>query len=253
MVRRAMRFSVILLIGLAWVIRGDEPRPAKPPEKPVPAADPAADDERVLKDAGIALDDVVLLAFLRERSLDDDGRKKLEELVRRLGHDDFDERENASRALVSRGSLAVPFLNEALSQKDAEVARRARECLDAIKRGADSAVPSAEGEIILTTRYRHGLRLAGPGGEGRRHLPLMVAITDNGSGIPESERGKIFDLFYTTKQHGTGLGLPLTLQIIAAHGGNIACEPTKGGGTTFEVWLPRAELGGTQAAHDKTT
>ncbi len=40
----------------------------------------------------------------------------------------------------------------------------------------------ADGEIVLTTAYRHGLRLAGPAGEGRRHLPLMVAVSDNGVG-----------------------------------------------------------------------
>ena len=83
----------------------------------------------------------------------------------------------------------------------------------------------------------------------------ILRMTDNGSGIPESERAKIFDLFYTTKQHGTGLGLPLTLQIIAAHGGSIRCLSGEGSGTTFEVWLPRAELGTTHVAHaaDKTS
>ncbi len=59
--------------------------------------------------------------------------------------------------------------------------------LNLVKNAAE-AVPSADGEIILTTGYRHGLRLAGPGGEGRRHLPLMVAVTDNGAGIPEDMR-----------------------------------------------------------------
>jgi signal transduction histidine kinase len=82
----------------------------------------------------------------------------------------------------------------------------------------------------------------------------VLRMSDSGSGIADSEREKIFDLFYTTKQHGTGLGLPLTQQIVAAHGGRIRCLPRAGGGTTFEVWLPRAELGTTQVAHaaDKT-
>jgi signal transduction histidine kinase len=82
----------------------------------------------------------------------------------------------------------------------------------------------------------------------------VLRLSDEGSGIAESEREKIFDLFYTTKQHGTGLGLPLTQQIVAAHGGRIRCLPRESGGTTFEVWLPRTELGTTQVAHaaDKT-
>lgn len=78
---------------------------------------------------------------------------------------------------------------------------------------------------------------------------VLLRVSDDGAGIPESEREKIFDLFYTTKQHGTGLGLPLTQQIVAAHGGRIRCLAADGGGTTFEVWLPRGELGTTHVAH----
>jgi two-component system, NtrC family, sensor kinase len=93
---------------------------------------------------------------------------------------------------------------------------------------------------------------------GRLHIELLaqpggvlLRISDEGPGIPESERDKIFDLFYTTKQHGTGLGLPLTLQIIAAHGGRIRCMPGLRGGTTFELWLPRLELATTHVAHEQ--
>lgn len=80
---------------------------------------------------------------------------------------------------------------------------------------------------------------------------VLLRVSDQGSGIPESERDKIFDLFYTTKQHGTGLGLPLTQQIIAAHGGRIRCMPGVNGGTTFELWLPRLELATTHVAHEQ--
>ena len=76
-----------------------------------------------------------------------------------------------------------------------------------IVKNAAEAVPAADGEIVLTTGYRHGLRLAGPGGEGRRHLPLMVAVSDNGAGIPEDMRPYLFDPFVTTKLNGTGLVL----------------------------------------------
>ena len=67
---------------------------------------------------------------------------------------------------------------------------------------------------------------------------VKLRLRDHGTGIPTDERENIFDLFYTTKQHGTGLGLPLTQQIIVAHGGTILCEAADGGGTAFEVWLP---------------
>jgi two-component system, NtrC family, nitrogen regulation sensor histidine kinase GlnL len=106
-----------------------------------------------------------------------------------------------------------------------------------IVKNAAEAVPSPDGEIILTTGYRHGLRLAGPGGEGRRHLPLMVAVTDNGAGIPEDMRPYLFDPFVTTKRNGSGLGLALVAKVIGDHGGVIEfdSQPRR---TVFRVFLP---------------
>jgi signal transduction histidine kinase len=89
------------------------------------------------------------------------------------------------------------------------------------------------------------IRIALSEGEGG----LFLRISDQGSGIPEEEREKIFDLFYTTKQHGTGLGLALTQQIIAAHLGRIRCTQAEGGGTCFEIWLPCEAMGITPPAH----
>lgn len=91
----------------------------------------------------------------------------------------------------------------------------------------------------------------------------LLTVSDEGPGIPDAEREKIFDLFYTTKQHGTGLGLPLTQQIVAAHGGRITCAARSDsrsvaasgstGGTTFQLWLPRLELGTTSLPHASET
>jgi signal transduction histidine kinase len=89
---------------------------------------------------------------------------------------------------------------------------------------------------------------------------LLLRVSDQGPGIPEDEREKIFDLFYTTKQHGTGLGLALTQQIITAHRGRIRCTPadfdaraepraSSGVGTSFEIWLPREAMSITPPAH----
>ena len=106
-----------------------------------------------------------------------------------------------------------------------------------IVKNAAEAVTNADAEIVLTTAYRHGLRLAGPGGQERRHLPLMVAVTDNGSGIPEDMRPYLFDAFVTSKRNGTGLGLALVAKVIGDHGGVIEfdSQPRR---TVFRVFLP---------------
>lgn len=67
---------------------------------------------------------------------------------------------------------------------------------------------------------------------------LLMSVADDGSGMTEEQRARIFDPFYTTKARGTGLGLPLSQQIVVAHGGTIRCESAAGEGTVFEIWLP---------------
>jgi len=69
---------------------------------------------------------------------------------------------------------------------------------------------------------------------------VSVQVRDEGVGISAENRARVFDLFYTTKERGTGLGLPLTHQIVVAHGGSIRCEAAPEGGTVFELWLPTA-------------
>lgn len=69
-------------------------------------------------------------------------------------------------------------------------------------------------------------------------LGVMVAISDDGCGIPESDLYKINSLFYTTKPDGTGLGLPMSQKLIREHGGSIVFDSTEGHGTTVSVFLP---------------
>ena len=66
---------------------------------------------------------------------------------------------------------------------------------------------------------------------------LVVTIKDNGRGIPESERSKIFDLYYTTRIDGTGLGLAITQKIILQHKGAIDFYSTKDE-TIFKIKIP---------------
>jgi signal transduction histidine kinase len=65
-----------------------------------------------------------------------------------------------------------------------------------------------------------------------------VRIIDTGPGIPEAERRRIFDMHYTTKTTGTGIGLYLARTIVEAHGGEISVENRPGRGSEFRLRLP---------------
>ncbi len=67
---------------------------------------------------------------------------------------------------------------------------------------------------------------------------LKIAITDSGVGIPERHLTKIFDPYFTTKQHSSGMGLATTLSIINNHAGHITVHSRLGIGTTFDLFLP---------------
>jgi two-component system cell cycle sensor histidine kinase/response regulator CckA len=66
-------------------------------------------------------------------------------------------------------------------------------------------------------------------------------VRDNGSGIKPEHVEKIWDPFFTTKKHGTGLGLATVLSIVRKLGGEIGLQSTVGEGTVFSVFLPRAD------------
>jgi signal transduction histidine kinase len=65
----------------------------------------------------------------------------------------------------------------------------------------------------------------------------LIKISDTGSGIPAENLDKIFDLFYTTKSKGTGLGLPTAFKIVKEHGGDIEIESEIGKGTDVFIKL----------------
>ncbi|WP_422447190.1 two-component system sensor histidine kinase NtrB [Thermoanaerobacterium sp. DL9XJH110] len=72
----------------------------------------------------------------------------------------------------------------------------------------------------------------------RQEDKIIVEIKDDGVGIKEGNREKLFKPFFTTKENGTGLGLYITKRIIQNHGGKIRFESKEGEGTTFFVELP---------------
>ena len=67
---------------------------------------------------------------------------------------------------------------------------------------------------------------------------IVIAVSDQGSGIPAESIGKIFDPFFTTKESGTGLGLSVAHQIVTQHGGVITAEKNADRGMTFSITIP---------------
>jgi two-component system nitrogen regulation sensor histidine kinase GlnL len=97
-----------------------------------------------------------------------------------------------------------------------------------------------DGQIILTTSFRPGVRLSVPGSQARVSLPLEIAVEDNGAGVPTDLLPHLFDPFVTTKPSGTGLGLALVAKIIGDHGGIIECD-SRPRQTVFRALMPMAD------------
>ncbi len=123
--------------------------------------------------------------------------------------------------------------------------------------GGDIAVRGEFGtldgdEVLLTQALvnlvRNGVQSAVEAGrpprvtvEGRVDVPnrvLRVRVTDNGPGIAEGARAKLFQPFFTTRPQGTGLGLALVQKIVVSHNGRMLVEAAEGGGAAFTMVLP---------------
>lgn len=89
---------------------------------------------------------------------------------------------------------------------------------------AVQAMDGTGGQLVVRTR---------PAGLG-----VMLELIDTGPGMDAETLGKVFGAFYTTKQGGSGLGLPTARKIVEAHGGTINVESAPGRGTKVTIWLP---------------
>ncbi|MEX2743843.1 PAS/PAC sensor signal transduction histidine kinase [Rhizobium mongolense subsp. loessense] len=112
--------------------------------------------------------------------------------------------------------------------------------LNLVKNAAEAVGDRQDGEIMLTTAYRPGIRLSVAGTREKISLPLEFCVQDNGPGVPSDLLPHLFDPFITTKTNGSGLGLALVAKIIGDHGGIIECD-SQNNKTTFRVLMPASK------------
>lgn len=85
----------------------------------------------------------------------------------------------------------------------------------------------------------------------------VIEVHDHGTGIPASERSRIFDRFYRVRRDpgtdpaGTGLGLPIAQHVIRSHGGRISVAGSPGGGSVFTIEIPLADATGSDAGEQR--
>jgi signal transduction histidine kinase len=135
-----------------------------------------------------------------------------------------------SADLESRGlQLAVQSSPEFLIRADSG---HLKQVLVNLVRNAAEATEGA-GTVTLRTRAARA-----PLG-GRETEAVFLEVADQGNGISPEVEKRLFDPFFSTKETGTGLGLPIAARIVETHGGVLQYQTRPGHGTTFGVVLPR--------------
>jgi PAS domain S-box-containing protein len=114
--------------------------------------------------------------------------------------------EDLPRVMADRVQLQQVFMNLMLNG------------IDAMKE------TTGEGELTITSEADHG--------------QVQVSVSDTGVGLRPEQTDQIFKAFFTTKDNGTGMGLPISRSIIESHGGHLWATGVPGSGATFQFTLP---------------
>jgi signal transduction histidine kinase len=128
----------------------------------------------------------------------------------------------AHETLAREGVTVRTELAEALPTCDADAAMLAR-VVENLVRNAMEAMPAGGRVVVRTAREASG---------------VVLVVEDDGAGMDARTRERAFDDFFTTKPHGSGLGLAFVRRIVDAHGGDVSLRSEPGRGTVVRVRLP---------------
>jgi two-component system NtrC family sensor kinase len=129
-------------------------------------------------------------------------------------------------------------LDDALPPLPCDASQVQQVVLNLVMNGAEATRPHGSGRVTVRT------------GRAEDRESAVLEVTDDGEGIPKEALDRLFEPFFTTKDDGKGVGLGLAVVygIVESHGGRIEVRTAEGRGTTFEVTLPLAPEGGSDAA-----
>lgn len=181
--------------------------------------------EKVISDLNVLCDEYIRVAYHAFRSKDKDFHVNIKT--------DFDP--TLDKVLIvpqDIGKIILNLLNNAFfavsarTRDSAKMNKNQSVPADAIAEMQHRTPGNYEPAVLVATRKKNGI--------------VEIAITDNGCGIPEEYKLKVFQPFFTTRPAGmgTGLGLSLSFDIARAHGGEITLESEQGKGSTFKVSFP---------------
>jgi len=146
------------------------------------------------------------------------------------------------RAAQPDGVPLVEEFDPSLPPVEAEQGGLEQVLINLITNASDACSDADEPQVTVKTRYVSGMRFSALRLGKSTHLPIEIAVSDNGPGVPADLRDHLFEPFVSGKTNGQGLGLALVRKLIRDMGGRISHDRNgRAGRTIFRVNLPVAE------------